>query len=68
MTKQEVVDRIQARIANLMKQNHTDKTVSCELLGNSVSKVMIEHMLARREVMCQELLWVLSFVKDIDRT
>jgi len=51
-----------------MKQNHTDKTVSCELLGNSVSKVMIEHMLARREVMCQELLWVLSFVKDIDRT
>jgi hypothetical protein len=67
MTKSEAVEKLRARIANLQKIINDDQKVYDDLPEDSAAKGTIGRMLRKREVVCQELQWALSIVKEIDQ-
>jgi hypothetical protein len=67
MTRNEAAEKLQARIANIQKIMSEDQRVCNALPDDSPAKGTIGRMLRKREVVCQELLWALSIVNEIDR-
>jgi hypothetical protein len=67
MTKNEAIEKLQARIANLQKIISDDQRVYVQLPDDSPAKGTIGRMLRKREVVSQELQWALSIVNEIDQ-
>lgn len=66
MTKQEAIEKIQARITNLHRIIHEDQKVYDQLPDDSPAKGTVGRLLRKREVVSSELQWALSLVQEID--